>query len=336
MRVQHLYLQYIIDSFKIPVNFSIFLLNFCAGAIFKISSFQTGLIYDKILRRRDLKHNYTELGRVKPLASIKKNVHAGHRERMRRRIREHGLETLQDHEVLEYMLYYIIPKRDVNPMAHELIERFGTLDAVLGAPAEALVEVDGVGMVTAGYLKAFGELVAAYDEDNQHFGTAIRTAAEAARYARNLFYRPDRREMAVLCMTAQDELIGSSLHDWSAFSPEAARWLLTAAIESSAHHIILVWKRTGKNPDLSRREDESIQEMLRLLRSMEIYLRDIVLLSEDNRYASLRGSGALLDGHDLASMNASAMKDAPDLPPIIEMSDADLLAKGLDEQAAKR
>lgn len=316
--------------------FGVFLLKFHIGAFFKISSLQTGLIYDKILWRRDFKSHQTEFGRVKPLAAIKKNVHAGHRERMRQRIREHGMETLQVHEVLEYMLYFIIPKRDVNPLAHELIDRFGSLDAVLKAPVEELTEVNGVGAITAGYLKVFGEMVAAYDEDNQHFDTVIKTAAEAARYARDLFYRPDRREMAVLCMTAQDELIESSLHDWNALSPETARWLLTTVIESNAHHIILVWKRTDPHPDLMPREDESIQELLHLLRSAEIYLRDIVLLSGNDKYASLRGVGALLDGVELADMSAAIMKDAPDLPPIVEMSDAELLAKGLDEQAAKR
>ena len=272
---------------------------------------------------------------VKPLASVKKNVHAGHRERMRQRIREHGMETLQVHEVLEYMLYFVIPKKDVNPMAHELIDRFGTLDAVLRAPVEELTQIDGVGPATAGYLKAFGEMVEAYDEDNRHFSTVIKTAPEAARYARDLFYRLDKREMAVLCMTADDELIQSGVHEWHTMSADAARWLLTTVIESNAHHIILVWKRAGKHPDLTPREDESIQELLRLLRSAEIYLRDIVLLCED-KYASLRGMGALLDGSDLASMSAAAAKDAPDLPPIVEMSDEQLLAKRLDEQASKR
>ena len=269
------------------------------------------------------------------MAPIKKNVHTGHRERMRQRIREHGLETLQPHEVLEYMLYFIIPKRDVNPLAHELFERFGTLDAVLRAPVEALMSVEGVGAATAAYLRSFGELVGSYDESRQHFGTVIKTAAEAARYTRDLFYRLDKREMAVLCLTEQDELIESSLHEWNALSTEAMRWLLSTAIESNAHHIVLVWKRTGARSDLTPREDEAIQTLLRLLRSAEIQLGDIVLLSGD-RYASLRGIGALIDGAELAHMNDAVMRDMPHLPPIIEMSDAELLAKGLDERALKR
>ena len=287
-------------------------------------------IYDKILWGRDFGNSITELEQVKPLTAMKKNVHAGHRERMRQRIREHGMDTLQAHEVLEYMLYFAIPKKDVNPLAHEMLDRFGTLDAVLRAPFEELIKIDGVGSVTASYLRAFGEMVALYDEGSRHFDTVIKTAAEAARYARNLFRRLDKREVAVLCMTAQDELIESSLHDWNCMSPEMARWLLTTTIESNAHHIILVWKRTGSNPDLTLREDKAIQSLLRLLRSAEICLRDIVLLSGNGKYASLREIGALLDGRDLCRLSAS-LEDAPPLQPIIEMSDAELLAKGLDE-----
>ena len=69
--------------------------------------------------------------------------------------------------------------------------------------------------------------------------------------------------------------------------------------------------------------------------SAEIQLGDIVLLSGD-RYASLRGIGALIDGAELAHMNDAVMRDMPHLPPIVEMSDAELLAKGLDERALKR
>ena len=270
------------------------------------------------------------------MASIKKSVHAGHRERMRERIREHGLETLQAHEVLEYMLYFIIPKRDVNPMAHALLERFKTLDAVFEASVEELTETQGIGSVTADYLKSFGELIAAYDEGHQHYEIVIKTAVEAARYARSLFVRPDKREMALLCMTSQDELIESSLHDWNALSPETARWLLTTVIESNAHHIILVWKRTPQNRDLTPREDKSVQELIRLLSSTEIYLQDIVLLTVDNQYASLRGLGALKDGSKASRSGAAVVKGTPDIPTIVERSDAEIPAKGLDERRAKR
>jgi DNA repair protein RadC len=75
----------------------------------------------------------------------KKNINAGHRERLRRRFREHGLDNFQDYEALELLLLYVARQQDMKPVAKRLIERFGSFQAVLDAPAEELVEVDGVG-----------------------------------------------------------------------------------------------------------------------------------------------------------------------------------------------
>lgn len=66
------------------------------------------------------------------------NIHQGHREKMRQRFLKSGLESFADHEALELLLYYAIPRRDTNPIAHRLMERYGSLTAVLSAPAEDL------------------------------------------------------------------------------------------------------------------------------------------------------------------------------------------------------
>ena len=77
------------------------------------------------------------------------SVHQGHRERMKQRFLKEGLDGFADHEVLELLLFYAIPQRDTNDLAHRLIDRFGSLDAVLDAPREELLSVKGVGENTA-------------------------------------------------------------------------------------------------------------------------------------------------------------------------------------------
>ena len=67
--------------------------------------------------------------------------HNGHRARMRERFRTEGLDGFAPHEVLELILFYAIPQRNVNPLAHKLLEVFGSLHAVLDAPAEDLAKV---------------------------------------------------------------------------------------------------------------------------------------------------------------------------------------------------
>ena len=61
-------------------------------------------------------------------------IHDGHREKMRQRFLKSGLDSFADHEALELLLYYAIPRKDTNPIAHALMERYGSLSAVLAAP----------------------------------------------------------------------------------------------------------------------------------------------------------------------------------------------------------
>ena len=71
-------------------------------------------------------------------------MHEGHRDRMRERILLSGIESLQPHEVLEYLLYHAIPRKDTNGIAHELISKFGSFNGVLNADYDALLDVNGM------------------------------------------------------------------------------------------------------------------------------------------------------------------------------------------------
>ena len=85
-------------------------------------------------------------------------IHSGHRERKRAQFRVHGAEPFADHELLELLLFYAIPRQDTNPMAHALMERFGSLDRVLKAPLEELEQVPGMGPSAAVLIKLIPQL----------------------------------------------------------------------------------------------------------------------------------------------------------------------------------
>ena len=70
--------------------------------------------------------------------------HEVHRERFKERVLKEGLENFQNHEILEFLLYPFIPRKDTNPIAHKLMDRFGSFHNVLNASVEDLEKVEGV------------------------------------------------------------------------------------------------------------------------------------------------------------------------------------------------
>lgn len=73
-----------------------------------------------------------------------KNVHAGHRDRMRDRYLEGGAVSFASHELLEMLLFYGIPQKDTNALAHAMIDHFGSLEGVISATPEELMSIQGI------------------------------------------------------------------------------------------------------------------------------------------------------------------------------------------------
>ena len=87
-----------------------------------------------------------------------KNVHSGHRARMRAKLAEHGQRIFDTYELLEMLLYYVIPYKDTNPIAKRLLAEFGSLDGVMSASEDALASVSGIGERAAHFINLVGSL----------------------------------------------------------------------------------------------------------------------------------------------------------------------------------
>ena len=86
------------------------------------------------------------------------NEHAGHRSRLRENFIQNGIEGMADHQVLELLLTYALPRVDVNPLAHRLLSRFGSLEGALSARPDQLRQVEGIGESAAVFLSLLGEV----------------------------------------------------------------------------------------------------------------------------------------------------------------------------------
>ena len=133
------------------------------------------------------------------------NVNEGHRQRVYKKYDKSGFEHFQEHEILEMLLFYAIPRTNTNPVAHRLIDEFGSLGNVLKAQPKELMKVKGVGPAVVRYFKVWREIFNTPDwsEPPQKL-----TEDTAEQYLKKLFRNATREEFYIICLDPQDNILG--------------------------------------------------------------------------------------------------------------------------------
>ena len=142
------------------------------------------------------------------MAERKRAIHTGHRGRVKEEFLARGVEGWPDHRVLELLLFYAIPQGDVNPLAHELIDRFGSLDRVLDALPEELMKAKGLGEHAVTLLKLIPAVTGRYLGRRAEPKGIIHNAAEAGHALAPYFYGARNEMVYVLCLDAKEKLVG--------------------------------------------------------------------------------------------------------------------------------
>lgn len=136
----------------------------------------------------------------------KENIHAGHRERLRKRFDASGIKGFEEHTFLEMLLFYAIPRKDTNPIAHELLRRFGSLEQVLNASVQELMQVEEIGQNTARYLTMLGALPEFIRNGNQKKRVVLDSSVKVGEYLIPRFEGKKKELMLVLCLNGRKEL----------------------------------------------------------------------------------------------------------------------------------
>ena len=142
------------------------------------------------------------------MAGKPKNLHAGHRQRVKTEFLARGLEGWPDHRVLELLLFYTIPQGDVNDLAHELVERFGSLAGVLDASVEELKKVKGVGDHTAVFLRMLPAVLGRYQGARTRLSAIINSPEEAYAWLEPYFFGARNEMVYVLCLDGKRQVLG--------------------------------------------------------------------------------------------------------------------------------
>jgi len=220
-------------------------------------------------------------------------THEGHRERLRERFRKEGLENFQPHEVLEFLLTYSIARRDTNPIAHNLLDRFGSLEAVLEAPEEELMEVDGIGERSASLIHLMPALSAYYlDDKNSRSHFICDSTAKIGQYLIPKYLGQSEECSYLLSLNNRKQLISCDLvgHGSVSSSPIYFRKVSQILLRHQATAAVISHNHP-KGFALPSSEDIHVTRLLAdFTRQLEVELLDHIIVSGTD-YVSLRESG---------------------------------------------
>ena len=220
------------------------------------------------------------------------NIHKGHRQHMRARFIQGGLEGFADHEALELLLYYAIPQKDTNPLAHALMERYGSLSAVLSAPIEDLIKIEGIGERTAVLLHLVPrmEQKARLSETEQVLDSTGRIGA----YLLERFSLERDEVVYQLCLDRKGRLLACKcLGEGGAASVDLdVRRLVENALLFSASGVVLAHNHPS-GVALPSHEDYAATDRARAaLETVGVELLDHIIIA-DRDFVSLADSGCL-------------------------------------------
>lgn len=221
-------------------------------------------------------------------------IHDGHRDRMRERFLQNGLESFNEIEALELLLYYAIPRRDTNPIAHALLERFGSLYYVFDASEEELCEVPDISRRTAALIKLVPQMVKVSEINNASQIKEIKTTQDAVDFLLPRFRYEKDEIMVLLCLDTQKRIIHSEVISRGIVNAVSfdTRRLVEIALKRKAAFVIIAHNHPNGPPLPSKEDDSTTSLVYRALSTVSIGLYDHIIVAGDE-YASYRRSGAL-------------------------------------------
>ena len=225
---------------------------------------------------------------------MSEELHSGHRQRLRDRFLRDGLDSMEDHVVLELLLCYAIPRRDVNGLAHELLNRFGSLSAVLDADQTALEQVPGMGENAAALLRLIPAMNRRYLIDRGKSGKklTLRETAQAGEFFLPYFYGAREEKVYVAFLDEHCRLLSCQevFRGGIGYAPVNLRKLVETALQLRATNLIIAHNHPDGYAMPSREDWESTEIIRRALAGVQLRLLDHIIVAEQE-YVSMEECG---------------------------------------------
>jgi DNA repair protein RadC len=214
----------------------------------------------------------------------------GHRDRLRTRYRENGDGALADYELLELFLFRLIPRRDTKPIAKALIERFGSLAEVFGAPPALLQEVSGVGETVALDIKLVSSISQRMLKSELKGRQILGSWSAVIDYCHTAMAHEAREQFRILFLDKRNALIADEVQGRGTVdhTPVYPREVVRRALELSATAVILVHNHPSGDPTPSRADIDMTRMIIDTAKPLGITIHDHIIIGKQG-HASLKG-----------------------------------------------
>lgn len=230
------------------------------------------------------------------LKNVEKNLHAGHRSRLRINLIDNKWEDFNEHQLLEYILSICIPRKDTNPIAHRLIDEFGSLANVMDASPVDLEKINGVGNVTATFLHSIPNIFKAYKKSKMKENPSITCPSDAIKYFASAFNHMPNEEFYVVCVDATGKLINKKLIAKGDCGEVAftTKSVMEFAVRTKAQGILFFHNHPNGECSPSPEDIQRTKQLYYNFTLSNIAVLDHIIVGKfDNSYFSFKESGLL-------------------------------------------
>jgi len=226
------------------------------------------------------------------MADGKNGVHSNHRARMRKKFKENGFDGFAEHEILEMLLYYSIPRRNTNPLAHKILDKYKTLANVFDASPEELMKEVEISEVTATLLSMVPKLSKVYETSKWDRKMCLSDTETLGQYAVSLFKDKLNEEFALICLDANRLVHWSGIIIKGTIDRTEAypRIVVNEALKHNATTVVFAHNHPGGTLAPSVADKEATLELVRILKGIGIDVLDHIIVS-GNRYFSMSQMG---------------------------------------------
>lgn len=223
-----------------------------------------------------------------------KNLHAGHRQRVKDRYLLEGLDSFTDHQVLELLLFYCMPMKDTNELAHKMINEFGTLAGLFEANTKDISRRCGVSENTAILVSMIPSLARRYFKGKWGDKPVLSSSSKAGEYAVSLFAGRTYEAFFVICLDAQNKVNYAALvHEGTINeAPVYPRMIVETALRHQANSVILAHNHPGGSTQPSKADIEVTKKIVVALSAISISVIDHIIAAGD-KYTSFAEQGLI-------------------------------------------